>query len=80
MPENEEPNEPVNEPEPDLNEPDRAILERIEKLEDENGKLKSKIRLYEKLQPVPEDQPKEKEKIDPVDSVMKEMNHKGWIL
>lgn len=58
--------------------PEKAILDRITALETENGRLKSKIALFEKLQPVKEVEPKKPTKT-PEERVLKELEKRGWI-
>lgn len=68
----------VVEQEGELSEPDKVILDRITALENENKKLKSKITLFEKLKPVEEPEIKKPLK-SPEESVLKELEKRGWI-
>ena len=62
----------------ELSEPDKVILDRINALESDNKKLRSKIALFEKLKPVEEPEIKKPLK-SPEESVLKELEKRGWI-
>jgi len=72
------PPEPDPNTPPELTEADLAIMNRINKLEEDNKNLKSKVALYEALKPLEKDNTPTPEKKDPVDEVMKKLERMGW--